>query len=126
MQSIPVISPINSTVTALAPLLFVLSLSLLREGYEDIQKTKQDNLVNASEALIMEGGQFEETSWADIKVGNIIKVVDEEFFPADLVIIASALPTKICYIETSSLDGEKNLKQRSIPRGGEVFQNLHS
>ncbi len=62
MQSIPVISPINSTVTALAPLLFVLSLSLLREGYEDIQKTKQDNLVNASEALIMEGGQFEETS----------------------------------------------------------------
>jgi len=45
-----------------------------------------------------------------VAIGDIIKVQDEEFFPADLVMIATALPTNICYIETSSLDGEKNLK----------------
>ena len=46
-----------------------------------------------------------------------MKVNDGEFFPADLVILSSSLTQGMCYIETSSLDGETNLKVRSaIPQ----------
>lgn len=34
-------------------------------------------------------------------------------FPADLIVLHSAIESGACYIETSSLDGEKNLKQKS-------------
>lgn len=51
-------------------------------------------------------------SWADIKVGDILKVSQDECFPADLLILGSNLDG-VCYIETGALDGEKNLKPKS-------------
>ena len=37
----------------------------------------------------------------------------EEFFPVDLISLASSDSDGTCFIQTSSLDGEKNLKPRS-------------
>ena len=34
-------------------------------------------------------------------------------FAADLVVLGSSIESGACYIETSSLDGEKNLKPKS-------------
>lgn len=41
-------------------------------------------------------------------------------FPADLVLMASSDPTASCYIQTSSLDGEKALKTRKIPKNLDI------
>jgi hypothetical protein len=41
LQSIPAISPLSAT-TAWAPLIVVLTISMLREGYEDYQRYKSD------------------------------------------------------------------------------------
>ena len=46
LQSISVISPLNPF-SAVAPLIFVLSLSLLREGYEDYKRWNSDETVNS-------------------------------------------------------------------------------
>ena len=35
-----------------------------------------------------------------------------ETFPADIILLSSSLEDGVCYIETSSLDGEKNLKAK--------------
>uniref|UniRef100_A0A3Q7ETU3 Uncharacterized protein n=1 Tax=Solanum lycopersicum TaxID=4081 RepID=A0A3Q7ETU3_SOLLC len=40
------------------------------------------------------------------------KVKQDEFFPADLIFLASTNPDGVCYIETANLDGETNLKIR--------------
>ena len=48
---------------------------------------------------------------ANLKVGDYVKCKDEEVFPADLAILASSNDGE-CFIKTSSLDGEKNLKKR--------------
>lgn len=41
-----------------------------------------------------------------------MKVKNETFFPADLLLYSSSEPQGLCYIETSNLDGETNLKVR--------------
>lgn len=43
----------------------------------------------------------------------MIFISDEEDLPADLVILTSG----DVYVKTSSLDGEKNLKKKSCPKG---------
>jgi P-type E1-E2 ATPase len=54
--------------------------------------------------------------WQEIKVGDIIKVNNEEFLPADLVILSTSDSKGSCYIETKNLDGETNLKIKSAPK----------
>jgi magnesium-transporting ATPase (P-type) len=36
-------------------------------------------------------------------------------FPADMVLLSSAHPEGVCYIETMNLDGETNLKLKKVP-----------
>jgi phospholipid-translocating ATPase len=57
-------------------------------------------------------GSFEETKWEAIKVGDVLKVEKGHFFPADIILLSSNYPDGICYVETSNLDGETNLKIR--------------
>jgi phospholipid-transporting ATPase len=48
-------------------------------------------------------------------VGDIVQIREGEIFPADLILLASS-NEGVCFIQTSSLDGEKNLKKRTRPK----------
>lgn len=54
---------------------------------------------------MLNGGHFEDRLWRSIKVGDIVRLESNDFFPADLIILSSSEPEGMCYIETSNLDG---------------------
>ena len=52
--------------------------------------------------------------WEHIIVGDLVHVSIDETIPADLLLIRSSDSEGCVFVETSNLDGESNLKQRSV------------
>jgi phospholipid-translocating ATPase len=52
------------------------------------------------------------TSWEDLRVGDIVKVMNDDSLPADILICATSEEENVAYVETKNLDGETNLKSR--------------
>ena len=52
----------------------------------------------------------------DIKVGDILEVSDDQVLPADCILLKTCKPDGMAYVETSALDGERNLKPRYAPQ----------
>ena len=109
IQSIPLISPLSS-VTAIVPLIFVLGISMIRELIEDLKRQNYDKLNNDEEVIVYRNGQFTKSKSRSLRCGEIVLVYEKKSIPADMVLIDSGMKEGVCYLETSSLDGEKTLK----------------
>jgi phospholipid-transporting ATPase len=115
LQQIPNVSPTNRY-TTIGPLIIVLCVSAGKELIEDYRRKTADKSLNQAQATVLRGSSFQPTKWANVVVGDIVRVESEESFPADLVLLASSEPEGLCYIETANLDGETNLKiKQAIP-----------
>ncbi|XP_072040968.1 probable phospholipid-transporting ATPase IA isoform X3 [Amphiura filiformis] len=111
LQQIPSVSP-TGRYTTLLPLLFILFVSAVKEVIEDIKRHQADNATNRRKVQVLRNGRWDKVKWIDVQVGDIVKIMREEFFPADLILLSSSAPQAMCYIETAQLDGETNLKIR--------------
>uniref|UniRef100_A0A8C1UB78 Phospholipid-transporting ATPase n=1 Tax=Cyprinus carpio TaxID=7962 RepID=A0A8C1UB78_CYPCA len=86
LQQIPDVSPTGRW-TTLVPLLFILVVAAVKEVIEDLVRA------------------FNYTR-------EVVRAANGDHLPADLIILSSSEPQGMCYIETSNLDGETNLKIR--------------
>ncbi|KAF8309112.1 Ca-transporting ATPase [Clavulina sp. PMI_390] len=111
IQQIPGVSPTNPY-TTVVPLGLVLLASAFKEVEEDMKRHQSDNELNSRMAQVLNTltSQFELRKWKDIMVGDVVRLESDSFIPADLVLVSSSEPEGLCYIETSNLDGETNLK----------------
>ncbi|CAG9334297.1 unnamed protein product [Blepharisma stoltei] len=127
LQLLPLnLSPTSNWAT-IAPLSLVLTVTLCKDIYLDWCRHKMDRRINNKRINIWDEnkGKFIELKWQDLEVGNIVLLTDENCqVPADLMLLTSSHPEKFVYIETSSLDGESNLKIRHcVNEIANIFEN---
>ncbi|XP_034147602.1 phospholipid-transporting ATPase IA isoform X5 [Esox lucius] len=111
LQQIPDVSPTGRW-TTLVPLLFILVVAAVKEFIEDLKRHNADSIVNKKECQVLRNGAWEIVHWEKVGVGEVVRAANGDHLPADLVILSSSEPQGMCYIETSNLDGETNLKIR--------------
>lgn len=122
LQQIPDVSP-TGRYTTLVPLIFILSVSAIKEIVEDFKRHRADDEINHRVIEVLRNGQWQSIMWKELSVGDIVKVQNNTFFPADLVQLSSSEPQGISFIETANLDGETNLKIRQgVPTTAKILE----
>ncbi|XP_014871003.1 phospholipid-transporting ATPase ID isoform X1 [Poecilia latipinna] len=111
LQLIPQISSL-SWFTTIVPLALVLSITAVKDATDDYFRHKSDNQVNNRQSQVLIRGSLQNEKWMNVKVGDIIKLENNQFVAADLLLLSSTEPHGLCYIETAELDGETNMKVR--------------
>lgn len=132
LQMIPGLST-TGTYTTIVPLMVFISISIAKEGYDDLRRNKLDKAENNKMTSVLHSYQPRESipdgeseismtasgpkqwvarKWQDIQVGDIIKLERNDAVPADLVLLHADGLNGIAYIETMALDGETNLKAK--------------
>ncbi|KAM9360198.1 putative phospholipid-transporting ATPase IM [Symphorus nematophorus] len=111
LQVIPQISSL-SWFTTVVPLVLVLSVTAAKDATDDINRHRSDNQVNNRKVEVLIDRKLRSEKWMDVQVGDIIKLENNQFVTADLLLLSSSEPLNLVYIETAELDGETNLKVR--------------
>ncbi|KAM8848723.1 phospholipid-transporting ATPase 11C isoform 1-T2 [Synchiropus picturatus] len=100
----------TSPVTSGLPLFFVITVTAIKQGYEDWLRHKADNEVNKYPVTVLEDGRRIRKESEKIKVGDVVEVEEDETFPCDLILLKSSRDDETCFVTTASLDGESNHK----------------
>ncbi|KAL5540860.1 hypothetical protein UlMin_043642 [Ulmus minor] len=111
LNQLPPLAVFGRTVS-LFPLLFVLSVTAIKDGYEDWRRHRSDRNENNREALVFQSDHFRPKKWKKIQAGEVVKICADETIPCDMVLLGTSDPSGIAYIQTMNLDGESNLKTR--------------
>ncbi|KAK5896772.1 hypothetical protein CesoFtcFv8_009899 [Champsocephalus esox] len=125
LQQIPDVSPTGRW-TTLVPLLFILVVAAVKEFIEDLKRHNADGIVNRKECQVLRNGAWEIVHWEKVAVGEVLRASNGDHLPADLVLLSSSEPQGMCYIETSNLDGETNLKIRQGLRVTSDIRDIES
>ncbi|XP_051870560.1 LOW QUALITY PROTEIN: phospholipid-transporting ATPase VB-like [Pristis pectinata] len=121
---VPSIEVFHKEITML-PIIIVMSVTAIKDGLEDFKRYQFDKKINKSRTQVFDWKQHQyvEKYWKDVRVGDFVQLSCNEIIPADMVLLHSSEQNGICYIETSNLDGETNLKRRLAVKG---FSSPHS
>uniref|UniRef100_A0AAR2JQP9 Phospholipid-transporting ATPase n=1 Tax=Pygocentrus nattereri TaxID=42514 RepID=A0AAR2JQP9_PYGNA len=102
LQLIPEISSL-SWFTTIVPLVLVLTITAVKDATDDYVKDI---------CCLYFFYRIQKEKWMNVRVGDIIKLENNQFVAADVLLLSSSEPYGLCYIETAELDGETNLKVR--------------
>jgi len=111
---IDIISISGGKPVMLMPLGFVIGVSMIKDIFEDYKRHKSDRTENFKQAYVYSrhSKEFEPRHWQDVRVGQVVRINCDEFFPADILLAQSSDGKGVCYVETKNLDGETNLKHK--------------
>lgn len=117
-------------VTYIAPLAFVLLVTMGKEAYDDYKRNLRDREANSARYLILtshsssDGEHLSNFRLEDnltptrpvpsssIRVGDLVLLEKNQRVPADLVLLRTSDSSGTCFIRTDQLDGETDWKLR--------------
>ncbi|ORX83033.1 phospholipid-translocating P-type ATPase [Anaeromyces robustus] len=111
-QFIPALK-IGYLVTYIGPLVFILSITISKEAYDDLLRRKRDNEENSQKYEILTDVGFSYIPSSKIKVGHLIRIHENQRVPADLLLLRTSNANGECFIRTDQLDGETDWKLRT-------------
>ena len=109
--------------TTMAPLLLLLLVSMSKDAYIDFKRHKHDREVNEKLFLLWDGETFIRKQCQDLVPGHLVLLRNDEFAPADLLLLASGHPKDHCYVDISGLIGETNLKIKGSIKATKGFRS---
>ncbi|XP_043111490.1 probable phospholipid-transporting ATPase VD isoform X2 [Puntigrus tetrazona] len=117
LNFVPIVNAFQPEISII-PIVFVMSITAVKDLWEDQRRRKSDQKVNnrLCEVYDRKQKQYVERRWAEVCVGDLVRLCCNEIIPADMVLLHSSDPNGVCHIETANLDGETNLKQRQVVR----------
>ena len=113
--------------TYIAPLAFVVAVSIAKELYDDINRRIQDKKTNSTKITIIinigNSVQRVEKNASDLQIGDVVELKKDGRVPADLVVLKTFNEAKDnqAFIRTDQLDGETDWKLRKAPG---ITQNM--
>jgi len=114
-------------VTYIAPLAFVLSVTMGKEAYDDYKRHLRDREANSQRYLVFEHPTSHSTPddaylnthantrsvpSSSLRVGDLVLLEKNQRVPADLVLLRTSESSGTCFIRTDQLDGETDWKLR--------------
>lgn len=117
LNFVPVVNAFQPEL-ALAPVVFILSVTAIKDLWEDYRRHRSDKEINHMDCLVYSRAdkRYVEKYWKEVRVGDFIRLRCNEILPTDVLLLSSSDPDRLCHIETATLDGETNLKQRQVVR----------
>ncbi|CAH2223476.1 probable phospholipid-transporting ATPase IH isoform X1 [Pelobates cultripes] len=100
----------TSPITSGLPLFFVITVTAIKQGYEDWLRHKADNAMNQYSVLVIQHGKLVRKQSKKLRVGDVVMVKEDEAFPCDMILLSSSREDGTCFVTTASLDGESSHK----------------
>ncbi|KIK19433.1 hypothetical protein PISMIDRAFT_107630 [Pisolithus microcarpus 441] len=119
-QFIPVLK-IGFIFTYVAPLAFVLCVTMGKEAYDDYKRYLRDREANSQKYLTLvphpshspdSGPHTRSVPSSSLRVGDLVMLEKNQRVPADMVLLRTSDPSGTCFIRTDQLDGETDWKLR--------------
>jgi phospholipid-translocating ATPase len=110
-QFIPILK-VGFLFTYVAPLLFVLGITLAKEAFDDVKRWKRDLDANSQKYQKLTPLGPKTIPSSSIKVGDMIIINPNQRVPADCVLLRTTEKTGASFIRTDQLDGETDWKLR--------------
>ncbi|KAG8733388.1 putative aminophospholipid-translocase [Ceratobasidium sp. 423] len=123
-QFVPALK-IGFIATYIAPLAFVLSVTMGKEAWDDILRNRRDREANAQRYLILEPDSTplapgsatgfpptRATPSSQLQVGDLVQLTQNQRVPADMLLLRTSDPSGTCFVRTDQLDGETDWKLR--------------
>ncbi|KAF9073426.1 hypothetical protein BDP27DRAFT_1318887 [Rhodocollybia butyracea] len=104
--------------TYIAPLAFVLTITIGKEAYDDYKRNLRDREANGQKYLVVDSDNLPShfstraLPSSSLLVGHLVRLQKNDRVPADMVLLWTSDPSGTCFVRTDQLDGETDWKMR--------------